>query len=99
MLLIANMRTISRNWRYQNRARTAVLDRVDLLPFETKVCLADCGFYIERFLRNARRRAPVVVPVVPMGDRLTKKLDVSACLVLPSTDDGFSRSLEDIPSH
>ena len=72
MLLIANMRTISRNWRYQNRARTAVLDRVDSLPFETKVCLADCGFYTKRFLRNARRRAPVVVPVVPKGDRLTK---------------------------
>ena len=54
------------------------LDRVDSLPFETEVYLADRGFYIERFLRSARQRAPVVVPVVPKGDRLTEKLDVSA---------------------
>ena len=55
-----------------------ILDRVSSLPFETEGYLADRGFYIERFLRSARRRAPVVVPVVPKGDRLKEKLDVSA---------------------
>ena len=54
------------------------LDRVGSLPFETDVYLADRGFYIEQFLRSARQRAPVVVPVVPKGDRLTEKLDTSA---------------------
>lgn len=55
-----------------------ILDRVGSLPFDIDIYLADRGFYIERFLRSARRRAPVVVPVVPKGDRLKKKLDVSA---------------------
>ena len=55
-----------------------ILDRVGSLPFETDVYLADRGFYIERFLWSARRRAPVVVPVIPKGDRLTEKLSVSA---------------------
>ena len=55
-----------------------ILDRIGSLPFETDVYLADRGFYIERFLRKARRRAPVVVPVALRDDRLTEKLAVSA---------------------
>jgi hypothetical protein len=59
-------------------AAERILDRVGSLPFETEVYLADRGFYIERFLRSARQQAPVVVPVVPKGDRLKEKLDTSA---------------------
>lgn len=59
-------------------AAERILDRVGSLPFETEVYLADRGFYIEQFLRSARQQAPVVVPVVPTGDRLTEKLDTAA---------------------
>ena len=54
-----------------------VLDHVGSFPFETDVYLADRGFYIERVLRSARQQAPVVVPVVPKGDRLKQKLETS----------------------
>ena len=59
-------------------AAERILDRVGSLPFETEVYLADRGFYIEQFLRSARQQAPVIVPVVPTGDRLAEKLDTSA---------------------
>ena len=59
-------------------AAERILGRVGSLPFETDVYLADRGFYIEQFLRSARQQAPVVVPVVPKGDRLKEKLDTSA---------------------